>query len=203
MKDQYTVAGMIDESLATVAEAEIAPSPSIGSILFQVLKEVLGTIVPAILIAFLLTHYVGQKTVVLSQSMEPNLYADQQIIVDKVTYHFRIPERGEIVIISVPESEIPYIKRVIGLPGETLEIKDNRVWIDGVALSEPYLAEVYQRDYGPVLIPEGYIFVMGDNRNNSRDSRYIGPVALDQVLSRAWMRVWPLEKAGLLTVQPK
>jgi signal peptidase I len=203
MKDQYTVAGMIDESLATVAEAEVAPSPSIGSILFQVLKEVLGTIVPAILIAFLLTHYVGQKTVVLSQSMEPNLYADQQIIVDKVTYHFRMPERGEIVIISVPESEIPYIKRVIGLPGETLEIKDNRVWIDGVALSEPYLAEVYQRDYGPVLIPEGYIFVMGDNRNNSRDSRYIGPVALDQVLSRAWMRVWPLEKAGLLTVQPK
>jgi len=67
-----------------------------------------------------------------------------------------------------------------------------------VALSESYLAEVYQRDYGPVQIPEDHIFVMGDNRNNSRDSRYIGPVALDQVLSRAWMRIWPLEEAAFL-----
>jgi signal peptidase I len=70
-----------------------------------------------------------------------------------------------------------------------------------VALSEPYLAEVYQRNYGPALIPEGHIFVMGDNRNNSRDSRYIGPVALDQVLSRAWLRIWPLEEAGFLDIE--
>lgn len=199
MENQHSVTGMVDESLEAVGEGQTTSSPSIGVIIFHVLKEFLGTIIPAIVIAFLLTHYVGQKTIVLSQSMEPNLYADQQIIVDKVTYYFRIPERGEIVVIDVPESEIPYIKRVIGLPGETLEIKDNRVWIDGVALSEPYLAEVYQCNYGPALIPEGHIFVMGDNRNNSRDSRYIGPVALDQVLSRAWMRIWPLEKVGLLT----
>jgi len=203
MENQYTVVSVEEESCNDVATAKVAPSPTIGLILLQVLKEILGTIIPAVVIAFLLTHYVGQKTIVLSQSMEPNLYADQQIIVDKVTYHFRTPERGEIVVIDVPESEIPYIKRVVGLPGETLEIKDNRVWIDGVVLSESYLAEVYQCNYGPVQIPEDHIFVMGDNRNNSRDSRYIGPVALDQVLSRAWMRVWPLEKAGLLTTQPK
>lgn len=182
-------------------EVKAAERPSIGRIFVLVLKEVLGTIIPAIFIAFLLTHFVGQKTIVLTQSMEPSLCVDQQVIVDKVTYHFRIPERGEIVVIDVPESEIPYIKRVIGLPGETLEIKDNRVWIDGVALSEPYLAEVYQRDYGPVQIPEGHIFVMGDNRNDSRDSRYIGPVSLEQVLSRAWMSIWPLEKVGLLDAQ--
>jgi len=200
MENQHSVTGMVDESLETVGEGQTASSPSIGVIILHVLREFLGTIIPAIVIAFLLTHYVGQKTIVLSQSMEPNLYADQQIIVDKVTYHFRIPERGEIVVIDVPESEIPYIKRVIGLPGETLEIKDNRVWIDGVAISESYLAEVYQRDYGPIQIPEDHIFVMGDNRNNSRDSRYIGPVALDQVLSRAWLRVWPLEKVGFLDV---
>lgn len=198
MRNQYSVVETIDETRNTVPDAEIAPSPSIGHILVCVLKEVLGTMIPAVVIAFLLTHYVGQKTIVLSQSMEPNLYADQQIIVDKVTYHFRIPERGEIVVIDVPESEIPYIKRVVGLPGETLEIKDNRVWIDGVAISEPYLAEVYQRNYGPVQIPEDHIFVMGDNRNNSRDSRYIGPVRLDQVLSRAWMRIWPLEEVAFL-----
>lgn len=198
MKNQLTDIDPTSELCNAVPEMEMAPSPSIGRILVCVLKDVLGTIIPAVVIAFLLTHYVGQKTIVLSQSMEPNLYADQQIIVDKVTYHFRTPERGEIVVIDVPESEIPYIKRVVGLPGETLEIKDNRVWIDGVVLSESYLAEVDQRDYGPVQIPEDHIFVMGDNRNNSRDSRYIGPVALDQVLSRAWMRIWPLEEAAFL-----
>ncbi|MBN2004892.1 MAG: signal peptidase I [Anaerolineae bacterium] len=187
----------LEESQSVIPEAGPTPA-SVGKIIFQILKEILGTVIPAIIIAFLLTHYVGQKTVVLSQSMEPNLYADQQLIVDKVTYHFRTPERGEIVVIDVDESEIPYIKRVIGLPGETLEIKNNQVWINGEAISEPYLAETYQRDYGPVQIPEGYLFVMGDNRNNSRDSRSIGAVALDHVLARAWVRIWPLEKMGFL-----
>lgn len=133
--------------------------------------------------------------------MEPNLYADQQLIVDKVTYHFRTPERGEIVVIDVDESEIPYIKRVVGLPGETLEIKNGQVWINGAALAEPYLAEIHQRDYGPFQVPEGHIFVMGDNRNNSRDSRSIGPVAINRVLARAWARIWPLEKVGFLDAQ--
>lgn len=190
-----------EASQDVVLETSPAPSASIGKVLFQVLKEVLGTVIPAIVIAFLLTHYVGQKTVVLSQSMEPNLYADQQLIVDKVTYHFRTPERGEIVVIDVDESEIPYIKRVVGLPGETLEIKNGQVWINGAALAEPYLAETHQRDYGPFQVPEGHIFVMGDNRNNSRDSRSIGPVAINHVLARAWARIWPLEKVGFLDAQ--
>ncbi len=199
MEDYQNNGEAPEESQNTAPEATTAPASSIGKVLFQVLKEVVGTVLPAIVIAFLLTHYVGQKTVVLSQSMEPNLYEDQQLIVDKVTYHFRTPARGEIVVVDVDESEIPYIKRVVGLPGETVEIKNNQVWINGVALAESYLAETYQHDFGPVQVPEGYIFVMGDNRNHSRDSRAIGPIAINRVLARAWVRIWPLEKIGPLT----
>ena len=84
------------------------------------------------------------------------------------------------------------------MPGETLEIADNRVLIDGEVLSEPYLADVVQQDYGPIHIPKGHVFVMGDNRSFSRDSRIIGPVPIENITSRAWITVWPLEDAGLL-----
>ena len=162
------------------------------------LRDVLETVIPAVIVALLITHFVGQRTVVLSQSMEPNLHENQQLIIDKMSYHLRQPKRGEIVTLEVEDSEIPYIKRVVGLPGETLEIHNNRVLIDGEVLSEPYLAEVIQRDYGPIHIPDGYIFVMGDNRNNSRDSRVIGPIPIDHITARAWISVWPPEDAGLL-----
>ena len=158
----------------------------------------LETVIPAVIIALLITHFVGQRTVVLSQSMEPNLHENQQLIVDKLSYHLRQPERGEIVDLEVEESEIPYIKRVVGLPGETLEIRNNRVLIDGEVLSEPYLADVIQRDYGPIHIPEDHVFVMGDNRSYSRDSRVIGPIPIEHITARAWITVWPPEDAGLL-----
>ena len=173
-------------------------SDSLGRTALKLMRDVLETVLPAIILAFLITHFVGQRTLVLSCSMEPNLHENQQLIVDKLTYHFRHPERGEIVVIDMGEGEIPLIKRVVGLPGETLEIKDNRVLIDGQVLSESYLAEAYQHDYGPFTIPADSVFVMGDNRNNSRDSRMIGPIALDRIVSRAWVRVWPVEDIGLL-----
>ncbi|MFN2283655.1 MAG: signal peptidase I [Anaerolineae bacterium] len=193
-----TVEPSSSEAYATMTRPEIAPSDSIGRIALKLVRDILETVVPAILLAFLITHFVGQRTLVLSCSMEPNLHENQQLIVDKLTYHFRRPERAEIVVIDMGEDEIPLIKRVIGLPGETLEIKDNRVLIDGQVLSEPYLAEAYQRDYGPVTIPKDAVFVMGDNRNNSRDSRMIGTITLDRIVSRAWVRVWPFEDIGLL-----
>jgi signal peptidase I len=193
-----TVEPSSSEEYPTMTRSEITHSDSFGRIALKLMRDVVQTVLPAIILAFLITHFVGQRTLVLSCSMEPNLYENQQLIVDKLTYHFRQPERGEIVVIDMGEGEIPLIKRVIGLPGETLEIKNNRVLIDGQVLSEPYLAEVYQHDFGPVTIPEGNVFVMGDNRNNSRDSRMIGPVALDRILSRAWVRVWPVEDIGLL-----
>ena len=158
----------------------------------------LETIAPAFVIALLITCFVGEKTVVLGHSMEPNLHQDEQLIIDKLSYRFHFPERGDIVVVDVPDSEIPLIKRVIGLPGETLEIKGNRVYVNGQLLSEPYLSDIAQNRYGPIDIPPDHVFVMGDNRNASRDSRMIGPVRISQIIAKAWVRVWPVEDIGLL-----
>ena len=170
---------------------------SLGKVVRFVLKEILTTVIPALILAFLLTHFVGEKVVVYSQSMEPNLHEEQQIIVEKVSGYFQIPERGDIVIVDVAGEEIPLIKRVIGLPEEVLEIKNNQVFIDGQGLIEPYLAEGTQRDFGPVYIPAEHVFVMGDNRNNSRDSRMLGPVPLAWIKAKAWISVWPADEVHI------
>lgn len=178
-------------------ETSVSEQRSFGQIIKLVFREIVASFIPALIIALLLTHFVGKRVVVYSQSMEPNLHEEQQIIVEKVSGYFRIPERGDIVIVNVIGEEIPLIKRVIGLPGETLVIKNNQVFINGRVLNEPYLASSTQRDFGPVYIPANHIFVMGDNRNYSRDSRVIGPIALGQIEAKAWLSIWPIEDFGI------
>jgi len=130
--------------------------------------------------------------------MEPNLHEEQQIVVEKVSRYFHMPERGDIVIVEVESEEVPLIKRVIGLPEEVLEIKNDQVFIDGQGLVEPYLASDTQRDFGPVHVPANHIFVMGDNRNFSRDSRAIGPIPIENIRARAWISIWPVEEIRLI-----
>ncbi len=160
------------------------------------LRDILETLIPAVLLALLISHFIAQTTYVYGYSMEPNLHDQQRLIVEKMSYHFHTPRRGDIVIIDMGTGEIPLIKRVIGLPGETVEIQDNQVLINGQPLAEPYLSNVRQYDYGPVQVPAGYFFAMGDNRSASADSRTYGPFAVDRILGRAWLSYWPLEDAG-------
>jgi signal peptidase I len=167
---------------------------SFGRVVRLAVKEILTTLIPALILAFLLTHFVGERVVVYSQSMEPNLHEEQQIIVEKASYFFQVPERGDIVIVDAIGEDIPLIKRVIGLPEEVLEIKNNQVFINGQGLVEPYLADSTQRDFGPVYIPANYVFVMGDNRNYSRDSRMIGPVPIERITAKAWISIWPMNE---------
>ena len=169
-----------------------------GTILRQVLVELLRTVVPAVIIAVLITHFVGQRTHVRGSSMEPNLHMDQSLIVEKVSFLFREPRRGDIVTIEVEGYREHLVKRVIGLPGEHLEIRKNQVFIDGQPLEEPYLTGVTQRDYGPIVIPPLHAFVMGDNRGASNDSRIIGTIETQRIKGRAWMSIWPLEAVGLV-----
>ncbi len=159
-----------------------------------VIKEILTTVIPALILAFLLTHFVGERVVVYSQSMEPNLHEEQQIIVEKVSCYFQVPERGDIVIVNVIGEDIPLIKRVIGLPEEVLEIRNNQVFINDQSLVEPYLADSTQRDFGPIHIPANHVFVMGDNRNYSRDSRVVGPVPIERITAKAWISIWPMNE---------
>lgn len=169
---------------------------STGRLLLGLVKGFLTTILPASILALLLTHFVVQSTVVYSCSMEPTLYEDQRLIIEKISYRFHAPQRGDVVVVDRGDDEIPLIKRVVGLPGETLQIKDNQVFIDGQLLLEPYLPPVVQRNYGPIEIPRDHVFVMGDNRDSSHDSRAIGPVPIDRIIGRAWVTYWPPEKLG-------
>ena len=148
-------------------------------------QELVLTFLPALVLALLINHFVAQTTYVLGQSMEPNLHDDEHLLIEKLSYRFGTPERGDIVVIDVDYTEIPLIKRIIGLPGEMVQVRDSQLYIDGQLTTEPYLTDTLQRDYGPTTVPEGYVFVMGDNRNNSNDSRYFGAVAVDNILGRA------------------
>ncbi len=166
---------------------------------FRSLREWLVVLVTAVVLALLARAFVLQAFSIPSESMETELLIGDRVIVDKLTLRFGEPERRDIVVFDRPESlPGPYdelIKRVIGLPGETIEGRDGRVFIDGVALDEPYLDPgVTISAFDPVEIPDGFVFMMGDNRNRSADSRVFGPVSIDDIVGQARVRYWPLDR---------
>jgi signal peptidase I len=182
-------------------QAESPPSgPSVGRRIVRFLREVLETVLPALVIAVLINVFVGQATRVEGQSMEPNLYTDQRLVVEKVSYRFHGPDRFDIVVLEMPsQGDELLIKRVIGLPGETVEIRDGHVYIDGQQLQEPFTAETTRPGrYGTVTVPPLHVYVLGDNRDRSNDSRSFGPVPIESIVGRAWLSYWPLEKVGIV-----
>jgi signal peptidase I len=165
----------------------------------RALGELLSTVVPAILIALFLNVFVVQARTVDGPSMQPNLYRGHRVITEKVTYRFlHGPRRGDVVVIHRPGEELPFIKRAIGLPGETVEITDGRVHIDGRPLEEPWSTRVGSRDYPGTYVPPLHVFVLGDNRPSSHDSRSFGPVPLEQIKGRALFVYWPPDQMGSL-----
>ncbi|MBZ0284268.1 MAG: signal peptidase I [Anaerolineae bacterium] len=144
------------------------------------------------------------RSVVLSISMEPNLIAEQRLLISRVSYLFGEPQRGEIVVFESPSNaanQPPLIKRLIGLPGETIEFRDGAVYINGIELHEPYINEPCWvekcKDASWTLGQDEY-FLMGDNRNHSHDSRAFGAIHRDQLIGRAILRWWPPAKWGIL-----
>jgi signal peptidase I len=184
----------MDQETSTTNEKRRARRAGVGAFL----RDASGTLLPALVIAVLLHLFLAQSTIVYGQSMEPNYSTDQRLIIEKLSYHFRTPQRGDVVILRDPNGgPIPLIKRVVGLPGERVTIGQGQVYIDGDLLDEPY---VTQRTTGLTqswLVPPLEVFVMGDNRSNSRDSRYFGAVPMDSILGHAVFRYWPLGELGL------
>jgi signal peptidase I len=144
------------------------------------------------------------RSVVLSISMEPNLIADQRLLISRLSYLFGQPGRGDIVVFVPPDeppTEPPLIKRLIGLPGETVEFRDTYVYINGMKLDEPYINEPCYLNLCPNQtwhLGDDEFFFMGDNRNHSHDSRAFGPIKQGQLIGRAVLRWWPPAKWGIL-----
>jgi signal peptidase I len=115
------------------------------------------------------------------------------VIVEKITYQWRGPRRGDVIVFEVPHEEEPLIKRVVALPGETIEIRDEAIYVNGQQLSESWATQPGGPDYPATTLPPLHVFVLGDNRANSRDSRYFGPVSRDQIIGRARLIYWPVE----------
>ena len=170
-------------------------------------KEVVSWLVYLIIfaaVAFFLINYVGERTVVSGDSMLPTLQNGDNLIVDKLSYRFRDPKRFEIVVFPFRyQEDTYYIKRIIGLPGETVQIHDGNIYINGKQLKEDYGREAI-RNPGlaseAVTLGEDEYFVLGDNRNNSADSREpsVGNIQKKDILGRAWLHIWPFDQFGLL-----
>ncbi len=162
-------------------------------------RDFFGTIVPAVIIALLIHAFLAQATRVYGQSMEPNLHTDERLVIEKLSYRFHGPRRGDVVVLHDPSGGTELlIKRVIGLPGERVMITDGRVYVDGVALDEPYLQQPTQGGGRTWSVPPFEVFVMGDNRIASRDSRSFGTVPLEMILGHVIFRYWPVEQIGVV-----
>ena len=161
------------------------------------LREVLQITLPAIVLAIVVHLFLAQATVVYGQSMEPNLSSQQRLIVDKLSLRFRAPARSDIVVIDLPAMDDMLVKRVVGLPGEVVEVRDGAVLVDGASLAEPFDHDLGHTSMAPVTLGPLQYFVMGDNRDNSNDSRAFGPVRREYIVGRVWLRYWPLNEFRL------
>jgi signal peptidase I len=179
---------------------------------FGCLFEVVETLVLTLIIFFVIQTFVAQPYQVQQQSMERTLEPNEYVLVDKLTPRWDAYSRGDIVVFNPPETwtsdKTPFIKRVIGLPGDTVQVKDDGfVYVNDVRLDEPY---TYANDAGinePTesapdqtrwVVPDGQLFVMGDHRKRSADSRYFGPISTSDVIGRAFLRYWPIGTFGIL-----
>ena len=179
----------------------------------KVMKEFLNTAIYLLCVlgaVWLVITFVGHRTEVEGASMENTLHNGDNLIVDKLSYHFRDPERFDIIVFPFQyQANTYYIKRIIGLPGETVQImEDGSIYINGEKMEESYGREVIQpetigRAAEPIVLGEDEYFVMGDNRNNSSDSRtdIVGNIKREDIIGKAWLRIWPLSDFGVLKHQ--
>ncbi len=170
--------------------------------------EGLKTIGLSAVLAFGIRTFVAEARYIPSGSMLPTLQVNDRLIVDKLGYYFKSPQRGDIIVFSPTDAlqkqnfHDAFIKRVIGLPGEKVEVKGGRVYINDKPLKENYIADAPQYQWGPKVIPEDSYLVLGDNRNNSYDSHYWGFVPRNKIIGRAVIRFWPPDRMGEIKPDP-
>lgn len=170
--------------------------------------ELLKTLVSAGILAVGIRACVAEARFIPSESMLPTLEIDDRLIIEKISYRFREPERGDVIVFSPTEAlkeqnyNEAFIKRVIGTPGDVVKVAQGKVYVNGKELSENYILNPPQYQYGPTKVPEGQYLVLGDNRNNSYDSHLWGFVPLENIIGRASVRFWPPNRLGNLNEKP-
>ncbi len=167
------------------------------------MKDVVEVVVPAVILFLIIHTFFLESRFVPSPSMVPTIEVQDRFLLNKTAYWFKQPQRFEIIIFKPPAeagSRDDFVKRVIGLPGETIRVHRGVVYINGEPLREPFISpdRAPIQEFGPYIIPDGHLFMMGDNRNNSQDSRYWGPLPLENVKGQAWWRFWPLNRMGVI-----
>lgn len=156
----------------------------------------------AFLIAYLIRHFIAERTVVLGPSMMPTLHNEEQLITNKAVYLLRKPQRGEIVVLRYPaDPSQHFIKRIIAIEGDQIEITQGQVYVNQQPLSEPYIQAAARIGFPLKTVPPNTVFVLGDNRNNSEDSRFpsVGFVPLQNITGEAALRFYPFSKAGFIS----
>lgn len=178
---------------ATEPEASPSQPTTQGSSLF---REIVETLLLTVVI-FVLVNAITGRFRIDGSSMEPNLHDGEYVIVNRVVYRLQAPQRGDVVVFQ-REGKREFIKRIIGLPGETVEVKGSRVLVNGVALTEPYIAQPNAYSMEPRKIGPNEYFVLGDNRNNSSDSHNWGTIPLSVIDGKAWITYWPPKSWGII-----
>ena len=179
-----------------IPEPVIEDSSQSGCLRFLI--DILETLVLSVLL-FIGINAVSARIRVDGSSMEPSLHSGEFVIVNRLAYKFDTPSRGDVVVFDFPrDPEQEYIKRIIGLPGDHIQVLDSKVYVNDTALNEPYIAAA-PRYQGNWDVPDGNIFVFGDNRNNSSDSHNWGAVPIENVIGKAFFIYWPPENWGLVT----
>jgi signal peptidase I len=190
----------------------VSQRPALGC-----LFEVVETLVLTVVIFLGIQTFVAQPYKVQQGSMETTLMPDQYVLVDKLTPRWAPYARGDIVVFDPPEQwsplgTVPFIKRVIGLPGDRVQLRDGKVFVNDVQLTEPYIFKEDDGEAQPTEpaaggasqwdVPDGDLLVMGDHRGDSADSRAFGPIEIGHVIGRAWLRYWPFDTFGILPTPP-
>jgi signal peptidase I len=188
--------------LIFMPEENIQPPPKQENSWIEGLK----TVGLSLFLAFGIRTFIAEPRYIPSASMEPTLQIDDRLMVDKVTYHFVSPHREDIVVFDPPAAvqkqenlHDPFIKRIIGLPGEQVEVKGGTVYINNRPLKENYIADKPRYTWGPQIVPPNSYLVLGDNRNNSYDGHYWGFVPRDRIIGRAFIRFWPPNRIDMLS----
>ncbi|MBD2042040.1 signal peptidase I [Microcoleus sp. FACHB-672] len=167
-------------------------------------RENIQILVIALVLAFSIRTFVAEPRYIPSDSMVPTLLMGDRLVVEKISYHFRPPTTGDIIVFAPPlalqkdgyDKDQAFIKRVIGEPGQILKIQDGQVYLNDSPLKEDYIAQPPDYNWGPQTVPENEFFVMGDNRNNSNDSHIWGFLPKQNIIGRAWLRFWPFSRLG-------